>query len=348
MDKPVRILVTGGAGFIGSNFIRYYLHRYPETNLINVDLLTYAGNLANTEGFTAYPGYRFLHADINDRDKLEPYFAAGLDAVINFAAESHVDRSIDAPQVFARTNINGTLNLLCLARHYGVKRFLQISTDEVYGALGPDGLFTEESPLAPNSPYAASKAGADLLAMAFYKTYGLPVIITRCSNNYGPYQFPEKLIPLTIINAVRGEPVPIYGDGQQVRDWIHVADHCQALERVLLAGRPGTVYNIGARCERTNLEVVRLILKLLGKPEDLIRFVADRPGHDRRYGVAVGKIRSELGWEARIGFEDGLAQTVKWYLKQQAWWEAILSGEYKDYYQRNYGFRLAGKEDRDR
>ena len=263
----MRILVTGGAGFIGSNFIRYFLRRHPETTLLNVDRLTYAGNVANTEGFTAYSGYQFLHADINDREKLEPYFAAGLDAVLNFAAESHVDRSIDAPLVFVRTNINGTVNLLSLAQRYGVKRFLQISTDEVYGALGPVGIFTEESPLAPNSPYAASKAGADLLAMAFYKTYGLPVIITRCSNNYGPYQFPEKLIPLVIINAARDEPIPLYGDGQQVRDWIHVVDHCRALERVLLDGRPGTVYNIGARCERTNLEVVRIILELLGKPE---------------------------------------------------------------------------------
>ena len=211
----MRILVTGGAGFIGSNFIRYFLRRYPETTLINVDLLTYAGNVANMEGFTAYPGYRFLHADINDREKLEPYFAAGLDAVVNFAAESHVDRSIEAPLVFARTNINGTLNLLALAQQYGVKRFLQISTDEVYGALGPEGLFTEESPLAPNSPYAASKAGADLLVLAFYKTYGLPVLITRCSNNYGPYQFPEKLIPLAIINAVRDEPVPSMATGSK-------------------------------------------------------------------------------------------------------------------------------------
>ena len=344
----MRILVTGGAGFIGSNFIRYFLHRYPETTLINVDLLTYAGNLANTEGLTAYAGYRFLHADINDRKKLEPYFAAGLDAVINFAAESHVDRSIDAPLVFAETNINGTLNLLTLAQCHGVKRFLQISTDEVYGALGPEDCFTEESPLAPNSPYAASKAGADLLAMAFFKTYGLPVLITRCSNNYGPYQFPEKLIPLAIINAIRDEPIPLYGDGLQVRDWIHVDDHCRALERVLLNGRPGTVYNIGARCERTNLEVVRTILELLGKPERLIHFVADRPGHDRRYGVAVGKIRRGLGWEAQIDFQAGLAQTVDWYLKQQKWWEAILSGEYNNYYQRNYGYRLAEKEDKDR
>lgn len=344
----MRILVTGGAGFIGSNFIRYFLRRYPETTLINVDLLTYAGNVANMEGFTAYPGYRFLHADINDREKLEPYFAAGLDAVVNFAAESHVDRSIEAPLVFARTNINGTLNLLALAQQYGVKRFLQISTDEVYGALGPEGLFTEESPLAPNSPYAASKAGADLLVLAFYKTYGLPVLITRCSNNYGPYQFPEKLIPLAIINAVRDEPVPLYGDGQQVRDWIHVDDHCRALERVLRDGRPGTVYNIGGRCERTNREVVRLILDLLGKPEDLIRYVADRPGHDRRYGVAVDKIRAELGWEAAIPFAEGLAQTVGWYLRHRQWWEAILSGAYMEFYKRNYGYRLGKTEHKDR
>ncbi|HEY8391745.1 MAG TPA: dTDP-glucose 4,6-dehydratase [Capillibacterium sp.] len=339
----MRLLVTGGAGFIGSNFIRYFLRRYPETELINVDLLTYAGNVANMEGFTAYPGYRFVHADINDRRKLEPYFASGLEAVIHFAAESHVDRSIDAPVVFARTNIDGTVNLLSLAQRYGVKRFVQISTDEVYGSLGPVGFFTEKTPLAPNSPYAATKAGADLMALAFYHTYKLPVLITRCSNNYGPYQFPEKLIPLTIINALRGEPIPVYGDGRQVRDWIHVEDHCRAVERVLLDGRPGEVYNIGACNERTNLEVVRLILQLLGKPESLIRFVADRPGHDRRYALAVDKIRGELGWEAQIDFRRGLAQTVAWYIEHRKWWSSILSGEYHDFYQRNYGYRLEGK-----
>ncbi|HEY8391592.1 MAG TPA: dTDP-glucose 4,6-dehydratase [Capillibacterium sp.] len=338
----MRILVTGGAGFIGSNFIRYFLRRYPETELINVDLLTYAGNVANMEGFSVYPGYRFVHADINDRRKLEPYFALGLEAVINFAAESHVDRSIDAPVVFARTNIDGTVNLLSLAQRYGVKRFIQISTDEVYGSLGPEGFFTEKTPLAPNSPYAATKAGADLLALAFYRTYGLPVLITRCSNNYGPYQFPEKLIPLTIINALREEPIPVYGDGQQVRDWIHVEDHCRAVERVLLDGRPGEVYNIGACCERTNLEVVRQILQLLGKPERLIRLVADRPGHDRRYALAVEKIRGKLDWEAQIDFGQGLAQTVAWYVEHRKWWTSILSGEYHDFYQRNYGYRLEG------
>ncbi|HHT47750.1 MAG TPA: dTDP-glucose 4,6-dehydratase [Firmicutes bacterium] len=339
----MRLLVTGGAGFIGSNFIRYFLRRYPETELINVDLLTYAGNVANMKGFSVYPGYRFVHADINDRRKLEPFFASGLEAVVNFAAESHVDRSIDAPVIFARTNIDGTVNLLSLAQRYGVKRFIQISTDEVYGTLGAEGVFTETTPLAPNNPYAASKAGADLMGLAFYTTYGLPVIITRCSNNYGPYQFPEKLIPLVIINALREEPIPVYGDGQQVRDWIHVEDHCRALERVLLDGRPGQVYNIGARTERTNLEVVRRILQLVGKPERLIRFVGDRPGHDRRYAMAVDKIRGELGWEAQIDFRQGLAQTVAWYLEHRNWWRTILSGEYQDYYQRNYGYRLEGQ-----
>lgn len=338
----MRIMVTGGAGFIGSNFIRWFLRRYPETDLINIDLLTYAGNVANMKGFKAYSGYRFVHADINDRRKLEPFFAEGLNAVINFAAESHVDRSIDAPVIFARTNIDGTLNLLSLAQRYGVKSFLQISTDEVYGTLGAEGLFTEEWPLAPNSPYAASKAGADLLALAFHATYGLPVLITRCANNYGPYQFPEKLIPLVVINALREEVIPVYGDGLQVRDWIHVEDHCHAVERVLFHGRPGQVYNIGARGEKTNLEVIRAILQLVGKPESLIRFVADRPGHDRRYGLAVDKIRSEIGWEAQIEFGEGLRQTVGWYLEHQPWWQGILSGEYKDFYQRNYGFRLEG------
>ncbi|NLW56198.1 MAG: dTDP-glucose 4,6-dehydratase [Firmicutes bacterium] len=340
----MRLMVTGGAGFIGSNFIRGFLARHPETQLINVDLLTYAGNRDNMEGFTSYPGYVFVQADINDREQLVKFFEQGLDGVINFAAESHVDRSIAEPHLFAQTNILGTLNLLTLAREYEVPKFIQISTDEVYGTLGPTGQFTEESPLAPNSPYAASKAGADLLARAFYITYGLPVVITRCSNNYGPYQFPEKLIPLVLINALKGEPVPLYGDGKQVRDWIHVADHCRAVEMILQQGKPGTVYNIGAENERTNLEVVRSILRILGKPESLIRFVADRPGHDRRYALAAGKIRRELGWEPEISFEQGLAETVAWYVEHQAWWEKIISGEYQSYYQRFYLPRLEGKE----
>lgn len=337
-------MVTGGAGFIGSNFIRSFLARHPETQLINVDLLTYAGNRDNMEGFTSYPGYVFVQADINDRELLGKFFQQGLDAVINFAAESHVDRSITEPLLFAQTNIQGTLNLLTLAREYKVPKFIQVSTDEVYGTLGESGQFTEESPMAPNSPYAASKAGADLLARAFYITYGLPVVITRCSNNYGPYQFPEKLIPLVIINALKGEPVPLYGDGLQVRDWIHVADHCRAVEMVLERGKPGTVYNIGAENERTNLEVVRMILRILGKPESLIRFVTDRPGHDRRYALAAGKIRRELGWAPQISFERGLEETIAWYVEHQNWWERILSGEYRTYYQRFYLPRLEGKE----
>ncbi len=340
----MRLMVTGGAGFIGSNFIRSFLARHPETQLINVDLLTYAGNRDNMEGFTSYPGYVFVQADINDRELLGKFFQQGLDAVINFAAESHVDRSITEPLLFAQTNIRGTLNLLTLAREYKVPKFIQVSTDEVYGTLGESGQFTEESPMAPNSPYAASKAGADLLARAFYITYGLPVVITRCSNNYGPYQFPEKLIPLVIINALKGEPVPLYGDGLQVRDWIHVADHCRAVEMVLERGKPGTVYNIGAENERTNLEVVRMILRILGKPESLIRFVTDRPGHDRRYALAAGKIRRELGWAPQISFERGLEETIAWYVEHQNWWERILSGEYRTYYQRFYLPRLEGKE----
>ncbi len=338
----MRLLVTGGAGFIGSNFIRNYLRRHPDEEVINVDLLTYAGNVANMEGFSSHPGYAFIHADINERKQLEELFQKGIDVVLNFAAESHVDRSIEAPLIFAETNIRGTLNLLTLAHRYGVKKFVQISTDEVYGTLGRRGLFSEESPLAPSSPYSASKAGADLMARAFYTTYGLPVVITRSSNNYGPYQFPEKLIPLALINALQERPIPIYGDGQQIRDWIYVEDHCQAVEILLHRGTPGQVYNIGAETEKTNLEVVRSILKNLGKSESLIRFVQDRPGHDWRYALEVSKIRNELGWQPEIDFERGLEKTIAWYLQNKKWWEEVISGEYKAYYHRFYGRRLEG------
>ncbi len=338
----MRILVTGGAGFIGSNFIRFFLAHYPEADVINTDLLTYAGNPENMEGFSSYPGYRFLKADINDWGQVEEYFRAGLDGVIHFAAESHVDRSIDSPFIFVQTNIRGTLNLLALARKYEVKRFLHVSTDEVYGSI-EGSKFTEESPLAPNSPYSASKAGADLLVRAFYITYGLPVIITRCSNNYGPFQFPEKLIPLVIINALNDRPIPIYGDGLQVRDWIYVEDHCRAIETVFRQGRPGEVYNIGAETEKTNLEVVRMILRILGKPESLIQLVPDRPGHDRRYALDITRIRSELGWEPEIDFGKGLKKTVEWYVKNRKWWERVISGEYQEYYQKTYGKRLKDK-----
>lgn len=337
----MRILVTGGAGFIGSNFIRSYLTHYPEAEVINLDLLTYAGNPENMEGFSAYPRYLFVKADINDRERVEEFFKRGLDGVIHFAAESHVDRSIESPLIFIRTNVRGTLNLLTLACKYRVKRFLHVSTDEVYGSI-EGSKFTEESPLAPNSPYSASKAGADLLARAFYITYGLPVIITRCSNNYGPYQFPEKLIPLVIINALNDRPIPIYGDGLQVRDWIYVEDHCRALETVFRQGRPGRIYNIGAETEKTNLEVVRMILRILGKPESLIQLVQDRPGHDRRYALDITKIRSELGWEPEINFKKGLEATVNWYVKNREWWERIISGKYREYYQKTYGKRLKG------
>ncbi|MDI3281118.1 MAG: dTDP-glucose 4,6-dehydratase, partial [Bacillota bacterium] len=267
---------------------------------------------------------------------VEEVVREGVDVIVNFAAESHVDRSIEEPGVFIRTNVAGTQVLLDAARRYGVPLFVQISTDEVYGSLGPAGAFTEETPLAPNSPYSASKAGADLLVRAYHHTYGLPAIITRCSNNYGPYQFPEKLIPLMITNALADEPLPVYGDGLHVRDWLYVEDHCRALDLVLEKGRPGEVYNIGGAGERTNLEVVRAILRLLGKPESLIRFVKDRPGHDRRYAMDASKIRRELGWAPRYSFEEGLRRTVQWYLEHRRWWEEIKSGEYREYYRRMY------------
>lgn len=339
----MRLLVTGGAGFIGSNFIRWYLAEHPNDQVINVDLLTYAGNLENLREVEKNPAYSFVRADINDRQGMGEVFARGVDAVINFAAESHVDRSIESPQAFINTNVHGTLTLLLLALEYGVKRFLQVSTDEVYGSLDPeDSAFTEKSPLAPSSPYAASKAGADLLVGAFYRTYGLPVLITRCTNNYGPYQFPEKLIPLMIINALEDRALPVYGDGRQVRDWIFVTDHCRALAAVLQRGRPGEVYNIGGDCERTNLMVVREILKILGKPETLIRFVEDRPGHDRRYAVKNTKIKT-LGWTPQVDFVTGLARTVRWYLENREWCQRVTSGEYREYYRRMYSRRLEKK-----
>jgi len=332
----LRILVTGGAGFIGSNYVRWVLQRHPRYQVSVLDKLTYAGNLENLTDLEGHSGFRFFQGDICDAEAIRPILSRGIDAVVNFAAESHVDRSILDASEFARTNIVGTLNLLQAARKAGVGRFLQISTDEVYGSLGATGAFTEESPLAPNSPYAASKASADLLARSFYQTYGFPCLITRCSNNYGPFQFPEKLIPLLVTNALSGLALPIYGDGLYTRDWIHVHDHCGALDRVLHHGRPGEIYNIGARQEKTNLEIVHLILQVLEKDESLISFVADRPGHDRRYAIDPARLEGELGWRPEISFDSGMRSTIDWYLRNPAWVEHVRSGAYRNYYDRMY------------
>ncbi|HEX7057462.1 MAG TPA: dTDP-glucose 4,6-dehydratase [Bacilli bacterium] len=321
----MRLLVTGGAGFIGSNFVLYMMRKYRDYRVVNLDALTYAGNPENLREIADEPNYTFVHGDITDAALVERLFADGVDAVVNFAAESHVDRSIREPDVFVKTNVLGTQVLLEAARRHGVKKYIQVSTDEVYGTLGETGLFTEKTPLAPNSPYSASKAGADLLARAYHETYGLPVNITRCSNNYGPYQFPEKLIPLMIVNALHDKPLPVYGDGLNVRDWLYVEDHCAAIDLVLHHGKAGEVYNIGGNNEKTNLEIVRLILSELGKPESLIRFVADRLGHDRRYGIDAEKIRRELGWQPRHMFATGIRETIRWYLEHRGWWERILA-----------------------
>jgi dTDP-glucose 4,6-dehydratase len=339
--KRVRILVTGGAGFIGSNFIRYILTAHPDWLITNLDKLTYAGNLENLADIEGRPGYTFVLGDIADRTQVgELLGKQHFDAIINFAAESHVDRSILDASPFIDTNVRGTQVLLEAARAGGVSRFIQVSTDEVYGSLGPgDPPFTEESPLAPNSPYAASKAAADLLVRAYHRTYGLPAIITRCSNNYGPYQVPEKLIPLMITNALENKPLPVYGDGLNIRDWIHVEDHCRAIELVLLNGRPGEVYNIGAGCELTNLDVVRAILRALGRQESLITYVPDRPGHDRRYAIDASKIRSALGWVPRYKFQEYLPELACWYQEHSAWWQRIKAGEYRRYYDVQYGQR---------
>ncbi len=323
----MRILVTGGCGFIGSNFIRYILQHYKPASVTNVDALTYAGNLANLDGVVEEHGerYEFFKADIANADQMD---ALTTDhqfyAVINFAAESHVDRSINSPLNFIHTNVVGTSVLLDCARRHGVQRFIQISTDEVYGSLGETGKFTEESPLNPSSPYSSSKAGADLLALASHKTYGQEVIVTRCSNNYGPYQFPEKLIPLMIIKALRADPLPVYGDGLNVRDWIHVQDHCAGIVAALFEGTPGGIYNFGGDGEMVNLDLVKMILQKLGKPENLISFVTDRLGHDRRYAIDSSFAQRELKWKPRKNFKEGLDATIQWYIDNPSWWEALL------------------------
>lgn len=333
----MRLLVTGGAGFIGANFVRLLIAE-TDYKIVVLDKLTYAGNLKNLEGLEKSGRYEFVRGDIADNAAVKALMQR-VDTVINFAAESHVDRSILDPTEFVRTNVMGTLVLLQEAKGAGIKKFVQVSTDEVYGSLGPTGRFTEETPIAPNSPYSASKASADLLARSFWETFDFPAVITRCSNNYGPYQFPEKVIPLFIANAMEDKPLPLYGDGLNVRDWIHVRDHCKALLAVLKEGKPGEVYNIGGDAETTNVVLTRTILKLLGKPESLIKYVKDRPGHDRRYAMDNTKIRRELRWQPEYTFERGMADTVNWYIENRAWWEEVRSGEYQAYYRKWYGDR---------
>ena len=333
----MNILMTGGAGFIGSNLVRFILERHPDDRVVNVDALTYAGNLENLEDCEPNQRYRFVKGDIADSDMMKSVLREfEIDAVIHCAAESHVDRSIMGASEFVRTNVVGTNVLLECAKSHSLKKFVQVSTEEVYGSLGPAGEFTERTPLHPNSPYSASKASADLLALSYHHTFGIPVVVTRCSNNYGPYQFPEKLIPLMIANALQDKPLPVYGDGLNVRDWIYVEDHCEAVDVVLRQGRAGEVYNIGGKSERTNIDLVKRILRHLEKPESLISFVKDRPGHDRRYAIDFSKIRNELQWQPKHTFEQGLAETIDWYLQHQSWWQRINSGEYREYYKKMY------------
>lgn len=336
------ILITGGAGFIGSNFIRFMLQKYSDINIINYDLLTYAGNLENLNEIEKNRRYTFIKGDICSKEDLQKTFhSQKIDSVVHFAAESHVDRSISGPAVFIQTNIVGTQMLLDVSRECSIERFVHVSTDEVYGSLGEEGKFTETTPIHPNSPYSASKASSDLLVLAYVHTFGFPGVVTRCSNNYGPYQFPEKLIPLMIANALGDTPLPVYGDGLNVRDWLYVTDHCSALDTVLRTGAIGEVYNVGGNNEKKNIEIVRLVLHEIGKPESLITFVKDRPGHDRRYAIDASKIKNDLGWEPQHLFEDGIRKTVRWYLDNQEWWKRIISGEYRAYYEKQYGQQSA-------
>lgn len=336
----MKILVTGGAGFIGSNFVYYELDNYPNDEVICLDKLTYAGNLETLEVAMKNPKFKFVKGDIADRAFVDELFASEKpDVVVNFAAESHVDRSIENPEIFLQTNVIGTSVLMDACRKYGNIRYHQVSTDEVYGDLPLDRsdlFFTETTPLHTSSPYSASKASADLLVQAYYRTYKLPVTISRCSNNYGPYHFPEKLIPLMIANALNDKKLPVYGKGENVRDWLYVEDHCSAIDLIIRKGKIGEVYNIGGHNERTNLEVVKTIIKELGKSEDLIEFVTDRPGHDRRYAIDPTKIHNELSWLPATKFDDGIKKTIDWYLTHKSWWKKIISGEYKDYYDKMY------------
>lgn len=336
----MNILVTGGAGFIGSNFIFYMIKKHPDYRIVCVDKLTYAGNLSTLEPVMNNPNFRFVKADICDKEAIDKLFEEeNFDIVVNFAAESHVDRSIENPQVFLETNIIGTSVLMDACRKYNVKRFHQVSTDEVYGDLPldrPDLFFHEDTPLHTSSPYSSSKASADLLVMAYHRTYGLPVTISRCSNNYGPYQFPEKLIPLMIANCLANKPLPVYGEGINVRDWLYVEDHCKAIDLIIHNGKVGEVYNIGGHNEMRNIDIVKLIIKELGKDESLITYVTDRKGHDQRYAIDPTKIHDELGWLPETMFKDGIKKTIRWYLDNEKWWETIVSGEYKKYYEKMY------------
>ncbi|QOJ29802.1 MAG: dTDP-glucose 4,6-dehydratase [Ignavibacteriales bacterium] len=331
------ILVTGGAGFIGSNFVNLMLKEHQDYFIVNLDKLTYAGNLENLKESEKNPNYKFIKGDIGNAELVDYIFSEyEIKYVINFAAESHVDRSILGSGVFYKTNVLGTNVLLEASRRHKVEKFVHVSTDEVYGSLGETGKFTETTPLSPNSPYSSSKAGSDIMVQAFFHTYGFPGVITRCSNNYGEYQFPEKLIPLMVINAMHDKKLPVYGDGLNVRDWIYVHDHNRAIDLVFQKGRPGEVYNIGADSERKNIEIVKLILSALGKGEDLIEYVKDRPGHDRRYAIDSAKIETELGWKPRVTFEQGIRQTIEWYTKNEQWWKRIISGDYQKYYETQY------------
>jgi dTDP-glucose 4,6-dehydratase len=339
----MKILVTGGAGFIGSNFIYDQLKNHPDDRILCLDLLTYAGNMGTLDDAQKNPHFRFVKGDIADRSCVNRIFEEEKpDMVVNFAAETHVDRSLENPEVFLRTNVMGTQVLMDACRKYGITRYHQVSTDEVYGDLPlnrPDLFFREDTPIHASSPYSASKASADLLVLAYFRTFKLPVSITRCSNNYGPYQFPEKLIPLMISRAAAGQPLPVYGSGENIRDWLHVLDHCRAIDLVMRKGREGEVYNVGGHNERTNLMVVKAILHALKKPESLISFVKDRPGHDLRYAIDPEKIYTELSWLPKISFEEGIKDTVQWYLANKQWWENILKGDYQNYYQRMYSER---------
>lgn len=337
------IIVTGGAGFIGSNFIFHMMKKYPNYRIVCLDNLTYAGNLSTLKSVMDKPNFRFVKADICDREAVfELFEEESPDIVVNFAAESHVDRSIENPGIFLQTNIIGTATLMDACRKYEVKRFHQVSTDEVYGDLPldrPDLFFTEKTPLHTSSPYSSSKASADLLTLAYYRTYGVPVSISRCSNNYGPYQFPEKLIPLMIANALANKPLPVYGKGENVRDWLYVEDHCKAIDLIIHKGKVGEVYNVGGHNEMRNIDIVKLICEKLGKPESLITYVTDRKGHDLRYAIDPAKIHSELGWLPETKFDSGIVKTIEWYLENREWWETIISGEYKNYYKQMYGDR---------